>query len=115
MVMGEAGRTSRPTVTSAPTVVVVEVAVIAAAAAPASIGVAAVIVTVRVAPDWSRVDGLHRDLGSGLSCGVKGLSSGVILCPELHSGLHCDFRLLRKAMAAVGRWGAAVAWGWSAI
>lgn len=112
--MGEAGRTSRSTVTPAPTVVVVEVAMIAAAA-PASSGVAAVIVIVRVAPGRSGVDGLHRNLGSGLSCGVKGLSSGVILCPELHSGLHGDLRLLRKAMAAVGRRGAAVAWGRSAI
>lgn len=87
----------------------------AAPAAPATTGVAAVIVIVRVAPSWSWIDGLHRDLGSGLSCGVKGLSPGVVLCPELHCGLHGDLGLLGKAMAAVGGRGAAVAWGRRAI
>lgn len=108
--MGEGGRTSRCPITSAPTVVVVEIAAIAAAA-PAAAGVAAVIVVIRVAPGWSWVDGLHRDLGSGLSCGVESLRPGVVLCPELHGGLHGDLGLLGKAMAAIGGRGAAVAWG----
>lgn len=77
MMMGEGGRTSRSPVASAPTVVVVEIA----AGAPASAGVAAVIVIIRVASSRSWVDGLHRDLGSGLGCGVEGLSPGVVLCP----------------------------------
>lgn len=113
MMMGESGGTSRSTVASAPAVVVVQIAPIAAAA-PAPVGVAAVIV-IRVAPCRSWIDGLHGDLGSGLGCGVEGLSAGVILCPELHCGLHGDFRLLGKAMAAVGRRRATVAWGRSTI
>lgn len=112
--MGEGGRTSRSPITSGPTVVVVEIAVIAAAA-PAAAGVAAVIVVVGVAPSWRWVDGLHRDLGSGLGCGVEGLSPGVVLCPELHRGLHGDLGLLGKAVAAVGGRGAAVARGRRAI
>lgn len=98
--MGEGGRTSRSPITPTPTVVVIEIAMIAAAA-PATAGVAVVIVIVGVAPGRSRVDGLHGDLGSGLSCGVEGLSPGVVLCPELHCGLHGDLGLLGKAMAAV--------------
>lgn len=105
--MGEAGRTSRSPVASAPAVVVVEIAVIAA--------VAAVIVVVRVAPSWSWVHGLHRDLGSRLGRGVEGLSPGVVLCPELHCGLHGDLGLLGKAVAAVGGRGAAVARGRRAV
>lgn len=112
--MGEAGRTSRCPITLHATVVVVEIAVIAAAA-PRTTGIAAVIIIVRVASSWSWVHRLHRDLGSGLSCGVEGLSSGVVLCPELHCGLHSDLGLLSKAMAAVGGRGAAVARGRSAI
>lgn len=111
MVMGEGGRTSRSPITSGSAVVVVAEIAVAAAAAPATAGVAAVIVVVRVAPSRSRVDGLHGDLGSGLGRGVEGLSPGVILCPELHRGLHGDLGLLGKAVAAVGRRGAAVAWG----
>lgn len=114
MMMGEGGGTPRSTIASAPTVVVVEIAV-TAAAAPATAGVAAVIVVVRVAPSRSWVDGLHRDLGSGLGRGVEGLGPGVVLCPELHGGLHGDLGLLGKAMAAVGGRGAAVAWGRRAI
>lgn len=110
MMMGEGGRTSRPPIASAPTVVVVvEIAVGAPAAATA--GVAAVIVVVRVTPRWSCVHGLHRDLRTWLSRGVEGLGPGVVLCPELHRGLHGDLRLLGKAMAAVGGRGAAVVWG----
>lgn len=109
--MGEAGRTSRCPITSHATVVVVEVA----AAAPGATGTAAVIVIVGVASSWSRVHRLHGDLGSRLSCGVEGLSSGVILRPELHCGLHGDLGLLGKAMAAVGGRGAAVARWRSAI
>lgn len=102
MMMGEAGRTSRPPIIQAPTVVVVaDVGVIAAT----------VILVVTVGPSRSWVDGLHRDLGSGLSCGVEGLSSGVVLRPELHCGLHSDLGLLSKTMATVGRRGTAVAWG----
>lgn len=108
--MGEGGRTSRSPIASAPTVVVVEIAMIAAAA-PATACVAAVIVVVRVAPSWSWVHGLHRDLRSGLGRGVEGLSPGVVLCPELHRGLHGDLGLLGKAMAAVRRRGAAVVRG----
>lgn len=107
MMMGKGGRTSRPPISSAPAVVVVEVAVIATTAA--------VKVVVRVAPSRSGVHRLHRDLGSGLSCGVKGLSPGIVLCPELHRGLHGDLSLLGKAMAAVGGRGAAVTWGRCAI
>lgn len=112
--MGEVGRTSRSPIASHATVVVVEIAVIAAAT-PATAGIAAVIVVVRVASSRSWVDGLHRDLGSGLSCSVEGLSSGVILRPELHRRLHGDLGLLSKAMAAVGGRGAAVARRRSAI
>lgn len=109
--MGEAGRAS---ITSHATVVVVEIAA-AAAAVPRATGAAAVIVIVRVTSSWSWVHRLHRDLGPGLSSGVEGLSSGVILCPELHCGLHSDLGLLGKAVAAVGGRGAAVARGRSAI
>ena len=114
MMMGVHSRASRSPIVSAPTVVVVEIAMIAAAA-PAAVEVAAVIVVIGVAPTRSWIDGLHRDLGSWLSCGVEGLSSGVILCPELHCGLHGDFGLLGKAMTAVGGRGAAVSWGRGAI
>lgn len=114
MVMGEGGRASRSPITSAPAVVVVEIAVIAAAASAAA-GVAAVIVAVGVAPRRCWVDGLHRDLGSGLGGGVEGLSAGVVLCPQLHCGLHGDLGLLGKAVAAVGGRGAAVARGRRAI
>lgn len=114
MMVGEGGRRSRSPISSA-TIVVVEIAVVAAAAAPAAAGVAAVIVIVGVAPRWSGVDGLHRDLGSGLSRGVEGLSPGVVLCPELNCRLHGDLGLLGKAMAAVGRRGATVARGRRAI
>lgn len=114
MVMGKAGGTSRSPISSAAAVVVVEIAVIAAAA-PAAARTAAVIFTVWVASSRSWVDGLNRDLGSGLSCGVECLSSGVVLSPELHCGLHGDLGLLSKAMAAVGGRGAAVAWRRCAI
>lgn len=77
--------------------------------------VAAVIVTGRVAPGGNRVDGLHGDLGSGLGCGVESLSPRVVLCPELHGGLHGDLGLLGKAVAAVGGRGAAVARGRCAV
>ncbi len=112
--MSEGSRTSRSSITPAPTVVVIEVAMIAAAA-PAAAGVAAVIVVVLVTPGRSWVDGLHGDLRSGLGCRVEGLSPGVVLCPELHCRLHGDLGLLGEAMAAVGGRGAAVAWGRCAI
>lgn len=107
MMVGEGGRRSRSPVSSA-TIVVVEIAVVAAAAA-------AVIVIVGVAPRWSGVDGLHRDLGSGLGRGVEGLSPGVVLGPELNCRLHGDLGLLGKAMAAVGRRGATVTRGRCAV
>lgn len=114
MKMGEGGRASRSPISSATTVVVVvEIAMIAAVVVTA--GVAAVIFVVGVAPRRRCVDGLHRDLGAGLGCGVESLSPGVILCPELYRGLHGDLGLLGKAMAAVGWRGAAVAWGRRAI
>lgn len=107
--MGEGGRTPRSSITSAAAVVVVEIAVVAAA------GVAAVIVVAGVSPGSGRVDGLHRDLGSGLSRGVEDLSPGVVFGPELHCGLHGDLGLLGKAVAAVGWRRAAVAGGRRAI
>lgn len=114
MVMGESGRTSRCPIISAPSVVVVEISAVAATA-PAAAGVATVIVIIRIIPGWCWVDGLHGNLGSGLGCGVESLRAGIVLCPELHSGLHGDLGLLGKAMAAVGGRGAAVAWGRCAI
>lgn len=68
-----------------------------------------------VAPGGRSVDGLHRDLRPGLGGGVEDLSSGVVLCPQLHRGLHGDLGLLGEAVAAVGRRGAAVAGGWCAV
>lgn len=102
--MGEGGRTPRSTITSATAVAVVEIAV-----------VAGVIVVAGVSPGSGHVDGLHRDLGSGLGRGVEDLSPGVVLGPELHRGLHGDLGLLGKAVAAVGRRRAAVAGGRRAI
>jgi len=115
--MGEYGRASRAPIISVAIVVVAEIAMIAAAAIHAAAGVVVVvvIVTIRVAPSRSWVDGLHRDLRSGLGCGVEGLSPGVILCPELYSGLHGDLGLLGKAVATVGWRGATVAGGRSMI
>lgn len=83
----------------------------AAAVHAAAHVVVVVVIAVEVAPVRSWVDGLYRDLGSGLGCGVKGLSPGIVFCPELHSGLHGDLGLLGKAVATVGGRGAAVAWG----
>lgn len=107
---GENSRTSGSHIslaTIAAAVAVVEIVVIVAAA-PA--GIAAVIVTARIVPSGSCVNGLHRDLGSGLGRGVEGLRPGVILGPELNCRLHGDLGLLCEAMAAVGWRGAAVAW-----
>lgn len=109
MVLGEVGRTLRLTIASAVNaVVIVEIAAVVSA----TIGT---VIVIRVAPGWSRVDWLHRDLGPWLSCGVEGLSQGVVLCPELHRGLHGDFSLLGKTVAAIGGRRAAIAWRWCAI
>lgn len=100
MMMGVGGGTSRSHI-SPTTVIVVEIVMIAAATA----AVAAVKVI-------GRIDGLHRDLGPGLGCGVEGLCPWVILGSELNSRLHGDLGLLGKAVAAVGWRGTAVTrWG----
>lgn len=104
--MGEGGRTPRSAINPDAAAVAVVVAAIGACAAA---GVAAVIVVAGIAPGWSGADGLHGDLRSGLSCGVEGLRSGVVLGPELNRRLHGDLCLLGKAVAAVGWRGAAVA------
>lgn len=51
-------------------------------------------------------DRLHRDLGEWLGGCVVHMRVGVILCAELHRGLHGDLRLVGKAVAAVRGWGA---------
>lgn len=48
------------------------------------------------------VEGLHRDAGVWLCCGVVGLCAWVILGAQLHCRLHSDVRVLREAVAAVG-------------
>lgn len=53
--------------------------------------------------DRRRCEGLYGDLGSGFGRSVKGLSPGVVLCPQLDSRLHGDLSLLGETMAAVGR------------
>lgn len=110
--MRERGGASSAPIPSA-VVVVAQIPVIAATVAHAAVDVVVVAVEVVavVAPSRSWVDGLHGDLGSGLSSRVEGLSPGVVLCPELHSGLHGDLGLLGKAVAAVRGRGAAVARG----
>ena len=111
--MGEGGRAARRSAppAAAAGVVVVVVAEIAVAAAAAAHVVVVVIIAVEVAPVRGRVDGLHRDLGSGLGRSVEGLGPGVVLRPELHGGLHGDLGLLGEAVAAVGGRGAAVTRG----
>lgn len=81
MNMGEAIRTSRPSIAPTSTVVAVEISIVAAAAAPASAHVAVIVVVIRIAPSGSWVHGLYGDLGSGLSCGIEGLSPRVVLGP----------------------------------
>lgn len=108
--MRERGGASSSPITSA-VIVVAQIPVIAATAVHATADVVVVEVVAMVAPRRSWVDGLHGDLGSGLSCCVEGLSPGVILCPELHGGLHGDLGLLGEAVAAVRGRGAAVARG----
>lgn len=110
--MGVGGGASRSHI-SPTAVIVVEIVVIAAAAASARIAGVKVI---------GRIDGLHRDLGPGLGCGVEGLRPRVVLGSELNSGLHGDLGLLGKAVAAVGwrgaavaRWGSVVRWRGSVI
>lgn len=100
--MGVSGGTPRSHVCPTP-VIVIEIVVIAAASA----SIAAVKVT-------GRVDGLHRDLGRGLGCCVEGLCPWVVLGSELNGRLHGDLGLLGKAVAAVGRRGAAVTW-WRSV
>lgn len=51
-------------------------------------------------------DGLHRDLGARLSSGVVHVRVGVVLCAELHCGLHGDLGFMGEAVAAVRGWGA---------
>ena len=51
-------------------------------------------------------DGLHRDLGEWLSGRVVHMCVGVVLCAELHRGLHGDLCLVGEAVAAVWGWGA---------
>lgn len=115
MKIGERCRASRSPISTAAAVVVVVVVEIAMIAAVVTAGVAAVIFVTGVAPSRRRVDGLHRDLGTGLGCCVESLSPRVILCPELYCRLHGDLSLLGKAVAAIGwRW-AAVTWGRCAI
>lgn len=98
--MGIGGGTARSHI-SPTSVIVVEIIVIAAATA----SIAAVKVI-------GRIDGLHGDLGRGLSRGVEGLCPRVVLGSELNGRLHGDLGLLGKAVAAVGRRGAAVTrWG----
>lgn len=99
--MGEGCGATRPCVTTVTGVVIVQV----------PIPSAAVIVIGGVAPGWGRVNGLYGDLGPGLGGGVKGLSPGVVLGPELHRGLHGDLGLLCEAVAAVGGRGTAVPGG----
>lgn len=108
--MGAGGGTLRSQI-SPTTVIVVDIVMVAAATA----GIAAVKVI-------ARIDGLHGDLGPGLSCGVEGLCPWVVLGSELNSRLHGDLGLLGKAVAAVGwrgtavtRWGSVVRWRGSVI
>lgn len=51
-------------------------------------------------------DGLHGDLGAWLSSGIVHVSVGVVLCAELHCGLHGDLGFMGEAVAAVGGRGA---------
>lgn len=102
VMMGVSGGTPRSHVSPTP-VIVIEIVVIAAASA----SIAAVKVI-------GRVDGLHRDLGRGLGRCVEGLCPWVILGSELNGRLHGDLGLLGKAVAAVGRRGAAVTW-WGSV
>lgn len=53
-------------------------------------------------------DRLHRDLGARLRGGVVHVRVRVILCAELHRGLHGDLGFVGEAVAAVGGWGAVV-------
>lgn len=110
--MGEKRGASRSPITSATIDVVAQISMIAAAAVHVIVDVVVIVKVIAiVAPTRSWVDWLHRDLGSGLSCGVESLSPRVILCPELHGGLHGYLGLLGKAVAIVGGRRAAVAWG----
>lgn len=112
MKMREKRGTSRSPITSA-TVVAALITMIAAVHIIVDVVIIKVIATVASSRSW--VYRLHRDLGSGLSCGVEGLSPRVILCPELHGGLHGYLGLLGKAVATVGGRRAAVAWRWRVI
>lgn len=56
------------------------------------------------------VERLHRDAGVRLGCGVVGLRARVVLGAQLHRRLHGDVRVLREAVAAVGRRRRAVAY-----
>lgn len=107
-VVGEGGRALGSSVASAATARSVVVVGVAG-------GVAVAAGSAGVAPRGRSVDGLHRDLRPGLGCGVEDLGSGVVLGPQLHRGLHGDLGLLREAVAAVGRRGAAVAGGRRAV